>query len=69
MKKFTMKNLITSHIEVKEFTEETAPDWLTSRNSVPRSTMDMSWFWKNHVLKLKVGQHVDTDANRITRIK
>lgn len=51
-----------------EFTEETAPDWLTSKNSVTGSTGDMRWFWNKHVLTLKVGQTVDTDFRVITRL-
>lgn len=51
------------------FTVDTAPLWLTSENTVPGSTMDNRWFWKDHVLTLKVGQTAHTDFHNITRIK
>lgn len=50
------------------FTEETAPDWLTSKNTIRGSTMDDRWFWEKHVLTLEVGQKVRTDFNTITRV-
>ncbi len=50
------------------FTEEDAPDWLTSKNSVKGSTMDDRWFWENHVLKLPVGESILTDFRKITRL-
>lgn len=53
----------------EEFTEETAPDWLTSKNTVKGSTMDDSWFWNRHVLTLNVGESVKTDFQTITRIE
>ena len=31
--------------------------------------MDNRWFWKDHVLTLKVGESVNTDFRRITRVK
>lgn len=63
---FEMKNRFFK--DVKQFTEDDAPDWLTSANQVPGSTMDSSWFWKERVLKLEVGQSLDTDSQTITRI-
>lgn len=51
------------------FNEDTAPDWLTSKNTVEGSTMDMRWFWKDYVLTLQVGEFIDTDFHRITRIE
>jgi len=51
------------------FTEETAPDWLTSKNTVKGSTMDDRWFWEGHVLSLAVGRSVSTDFNTIVRIE
>lgn len=51
------------------FSEATAPDWLTSRNTVRGSTMDNRWFWVDHVLTLQVGESVDTDFQKITRIE
>lgn len=50
-----------------EFTEDDAPTWLTSEDSVKGSTMDYRWFWKNHVLTLKVGEQIQTDFRTITR--
>jgi hypothetical protein len=50
------------------FTEQTAPDWLTCAKTIKGSTMDDRWFWNDHVLKLYVGQYVDTDFRRIFRI-
>lgn len=51
------------------FDEYNAPIWLTSENTVQGSTMDMRWFWNDYVLQLSVGQFVDTDFHRITRIQ
>jgi hypothetical protein len=50
------------------FDEITAPDWLTSKNTVKGSTMDTRWFWKEHVLTLEVGHQIKTDFHTITRI-
>lgn len=66
MKAFMLYNFWFAHSSY--FTEEDAPDWLTSKNTVKGSTMDMRWFWKECVLTLQVGYSVDTDFNRITRI-
>lgn len=51
------------------FIETDAPDWLTSTNQVRGSTMDDSWFYNDHVLKLEVGQSVETDFHTITRVE
>lgn len=51
------------------FTEDTAPKWLTSENTVPGSTMDNRWFWEDHVKKMKVGESIYTDFHTITRIE
>lgn len=67
MKRFEMKHKFFKNIEW--FDEETAPDWLTSKNSVKGSTMDGRWFWTDHVLTLDVGKSIDTDFRKITRIK
>jgi len=50
-----------------EFTEETRPSWL-NYTGPKGSTMDNSWFWDGHVMKLEVGQSVDTDFQKITRL-
>lgn len=52
----------------KQFTENDAPDWLTSCNTVPGSTMDNRWFWEKHVLALGVGATAQTDYHTIRRI-
>ena len=52
----------------EEFDEDIAPDWLTSCNSTPGSTMDGRWFWRDYVLTLPVGGQVETDFRTITRI-
>jgi len=51
------------------FTEETAPAWLTGENTVPGSTMDSRWFWKNHILTLGIGDSIRTDFHVIRRIR
>ena len=50
-----------------EFTGTDAPDWLTSKKTVKGSTMDMRWFWTDHVLTLSVGQYVKTDFQTVMR--
>lgn len=55
--------------ELELFSELDAPDWLTSVKTIPGSTMDGRWFWKNHVLTLKVGQSVATDFRTVTRVE
>lgn len=65
---FEVTHLFFKGVSVKTFTEADAPDWLTSENTIPGSTMDYRWFWKDHVCKLEVGEFVDTDFNRIKRI-
>lgn len=52
-----------------QFSEHDAPDWLTSVNTNPGSTMDHRWFWNNHVMTLQVGQSVDTDFQTVTRVE
>ena len=66
---FELKSLTFKRDPIRTFTESTAPDWLTSANQVKGSTMDDSWFWKDHVLTLEVGQSVETDFSKITRIE
>lgn len=67
--KFSMSQLFPKSQQSIEFTEENPPIWLSSENTVAGSTMDMRWFWKDHVLKLNVGESIDTDFNKITRIE
>jgi hypothetical protein len=66
--KFNMKHRYFKDRE-ETFTEDTAPIWLTSENTVPGSTMDSRWFWKEHVLTLKVGETVYTDFWDIARVE
>jgi hypothetical protein len=68
---FKMKHLYFNTLIVEEqtFTEDTAPDWLTGAKTVKGSTMDMRWFWNDHVLTLGVGESVKTDFQIITRIE
>ena len=53
----------------KIFSENNAPDWLTSQSTIDRSTMDYRWFWKDHILKLKVGESKKTGFQTIRRIE
>lgn len=53
---------------VETFTELTGPDWLTSVNTIKGSTMDYRWFWQKHILKLKIGETVETECRVIRRI-
>lgn len=65
--KFEMKHL-DFHEDVQIFTELDAPTWLTGETTTPGSTMDDRWFWQEHVLTLKVGESIDTDFRKITRL-
>lgn len=55
--------------KVEIFDEDTAPDWLTSKNTIKGSTMDNRWFWEGHVLTLEIGETVETDFSLIERIE
>jgi hypothetical protein len=66
-KQFEMKSK-RFKIPVEVFTEENAPKWLTSENTVPGSTMDSRWFWDNYVLTLDIGSTIETDFSVIKRI-
>lgn len=68
MKTFSMKHRFFKDLEPRLFDEETAPDWLTSKNSIPGSTMDGRWFWNEHVLTLEVNESINTDFQTITRV-
>lgn len=50
------------------FTEETAPDWLTCKNTFKGSTADRRWFWYEHVLTLEIDECVCSDFHKIVRI-
>lgn len=64
-----MISLIGKNAKPLIFTETTAPDWLTSRNTVKGSTMDSRWFWTEYVLNLQVNESTNTDFQKITRIE
>lgn len=51
------------------FTENTAPDWLTSKNNVKGSTIDDRWFWEDYILMMKIGDVMRTDFHEIERIE
>ena len=68
MKRFSMVTTWSDTSEPEEFDECDAPDWLTSCKTVKGSTMDNRWWWTGHVLTLEVGESIDTDFRRITRI-
>lgn len=66
IKEFEMTHILG---QVITFSEHNASDYLTSENTFKGSTIDMRWFWKDHVLTLKVGDSVETDFSTIKRIK
>jgi hypothetical protein len=66
MKKFKQVHVFGDG-EESYFSEDKAPYWLKI-GGPEGSTMCMRWFWEDHVLKLKVGDSVDTDFNTITRV-
>jgi hypothetical protein len=66
--KFKLTSLIHPRAPIF-FTDTTAPNWLTSENTIKGSTMDMRWFWNDYVLTLQVGKSIDTDFNIITRVE
>jgi hypothetical protein len=59
MKKFKQSHLIFSNEFI--FFENKVPLWLTSKT--------YKWWWKDFVLELEIGKYIDSDFNRITRIK
>ena len=67
MKEFKMSMLGWPEI-YDTVTEETAPSWVRFGGRAG-STADMRWFWNDHVMLLEVGESVDTDFRKITRIK
>lgn len=50
-----------------EFSEDTAPKYL-KYGGIKGSTMDNRWFWNDHVMTLAIGESIDTDFQRITRV-
>lgn len=65
---FKMTHLFFKSAEPEYFDEHTAPDWLTSINTIKGSTMDSRWFWFEYVLTLGVGQTIETDFRMIERL-
>ena len=63
---FEMTHLFSG--TTKTFTETNAPEWLRF-GGTKGSTMDNRWFWNDHVMTLDVGQSIETDFQRIKRIK
>jgi hypothetical protein len=59
-----MTNSITK--TVREFDEDSAPSYLKFGGRID-STMNMRWFWNNHVMTLQVGETIETDFNIIER--
>lgn len=67
--KFELRQLHIRNSKVETFTELDAPEWLTAERTIPGSTGDGRWFWDEHVLTLKIGESIDTDFSKITRIE
>ena len=67
MKLFSMSHHVFVDSKPEVFSEESAPDWLTSNNTVKGSTMDNRWFWNERVLALNVGESIQTDCRTVTR--
>jgi len=65
LKTFNLKHKIFKTIQT--FTEDNAPKWLCEGGRAG-STMDNRWFWNDYVLKLNVGQKIDTDFHVVKRI-
>ena len=58
MKQFKMtRDWSAGFTKPEFFGEDDAPKWLCEGGLVG-TTMDMRWFWNEHVLTLKVGQNV-----------
>jgi len=45
---------------MKTFTEDNPPEWLVGK--------EYKWFWDDYVLKLSVGDGIETDFQEIRRI-
>ena len=57
-KTFEMTHLFFSCEET--FTEENPPQWLISSG--------FKWWYEGYVLKLEIGESIDSDSRRISRI-
>jgi len=60
MKKFKMIHHIFEN-SLEYFTDESPPKWLIDR--------EFKWFYDGYVMKLEVGNSVDTDFRKIERIE
>jgi hypothetical protein len=68
MKVFSVQHRIFDKSKPVVFTEKSAPDWLKAHHR-PGSTMDTGWFWEQRVLKLEVGDMIETDYRKVTRLE
>ena len=59
MKEFIAYYLFFSDC-IKEFDESNPPSWLLADNG---------WYWRDHILKLEVGQSLKSDFQEILRVK
>lgn len=66
MKQFKIEKMFVENM-TSFFEENNPPDWLIGGKK--GSTMDNSWFYNDHVLKLDVGESVKTDFSLITRVQ
>ena len=64
---FTMSPRFFNKRNPRRFSDMTAPSYL-KRGGRKGSTMDMRWFWDDHVMTLKLGDSVDTDFQTVTRV-
>jgi hypothetical protein len=58
--KFDMTRSVFKSVE--QFDEDTAPGWLATSD-------EFQWFYEGHVLTLDIGESVETDSRKITRIE
>jgi hypothetical protein len=63
---FSMTHLVFD-VEPENFTEDSAPDWLTSCKTIKGSTMDDRWWWEDYVKNLDIGESIESDFRKITR--
>lgn len=63
MKKFKMTSRFFSHLpgaKPELFTDDDPPWWLVSK--------EFKWWFDNHLMKIEVGQHLETGFQRIERV-
>ena len=66
---FESTHLVFKRATPVRFSENNPPDWLTGRAYPPDSTMANSRFFEDYDCTLKVGESVNTDFQKITRIE